>query len=39
MCSTQVCVIPYSLNILRWGNFADFAVLGVISESFTLEIY
>ena len=37
MCSTQVCVILYSLNILRRENFADFVVLDVISESLPLK--
>ena len=31
--------IPYSLNISRGKIFADFAVLGVISENFTPEIF
>ena len=29
----------YSLNILRGEIFAEFAVLGVTSENFTLEIF
>ena len=33
-----MCVL-YSLNISRGEIFADFAVLGVISENFTLEIF
>ena len=32
-------LLPYSLNISRGKFFADFAVLGVISENFTLEIF
>ena len=31
--------VPYSLNISRGKIFADFAVLGVISENFILEIF
>ena len=31
--------IPYSLNISRGEIFADFAVLGAISEIFSLEIF
>ena len=31
--------VPYSLNILRGKIFADFAVLGVISENLILEIF
>ena len=37
-CFKQV-LIPYSLNILRGKIFADFVVLGVISENFILEIF
>ena len=32
-------MVPYSLNILRGKSFDDFAVLGVVSKNFSLEIF
>ena len=34
-----VSAMPYSLNILSGKVFADFVVLGVVIENFTLEIF